>query len=130
MTSLTSVEVIEGNTVIVTETLTGGMDVIVSSGTALADPVLVYWQSSDVAAFPTGYQTYLQSLIGSPLQAGTNTGTPASPPILALSGLSTGAKAGIGVGAAIGGILLCVTVGALVLRRRRKKRQQEYPSVP
>lgn len=43
-------------------------------------------------------------------------------------GLSTGAKAGIGVGVSIGSILILLTLGFLIARRRKRRRNGQHAS--
>jgi hypothetical protein len=110
----------------------------VTTGLIAADPFVVGWQNQDLSVFPTDYVSSLAkrySLSWSPLTSAP--ATPASSSSLPPQtntppkGLDTGAKAGIGVGVAIGGLLLAIAIIALLLRRRRKVKPTTTPdSVP
>jgi hypothetical protein len=93
---------------------------ILTSGTAVAEPMLVYWQSSDLSNFPSAYAASLASLLNLPLEATTTTAT----------GLSTSAKDGISVGAALGSLTLSIVLIMLFLRHRKRKRAAQHPAVP
>jgi hypothetical protein len=92
---------------------------ILTSGTAVAEPMLVYWQSSDLSNFPSAYAASLASLLNLPLEATTTTAT----------GLSTGAKVGISVGTALGSLALSIILIMLFLRHRKRKRAAQNPAV-
>lgn len=113
-------------------------------GTAIADPLYVAWEATDLSLFPVAYATSLAHQIGvefTPTRsrgrpertrsaggaAGTNTPNTAD----ADAGLSSGAKIGIGVGAGVGAALLIALVaGLLVMRRvgRRRRAVDVYPN--
>jgi hypothetical protein len=97
----------------------------ITAGVAIADPIVVAWQIDDFKDFPTGYASSLAHKIGialpgstptTPVPSATNTPTDPSKPNI----LSTGAKAGIAVGAVLGLVIVGVIMVALCLRRRRK----------
>jgi hypothetical protein len=88
--------------------------VMITSGLAVADPVIVAWQVEDLVSFPSNYQTSLAQKIGVPLPAGT----PSSQPIS--NDLSTAAKAGIGVGAVLVAAIIGIILVILRIRKRRK----------
>jgi LPXTG-motif cell wall-anchored protein len=109
------------------------------SGMAIADPIAVFWQTSDIAeVFPLAYvasvarqiaatEVLLSQTTGaSPssksnlaTQTGTSTANPAD---RSSNDLSTGAKAGIAIGVVLGVAL--VALGALLLFRRRRRKQK------
>ncbi|KAH6865883.1 hypothetical protein BKA58DRAFT_390392 [Alternaria rosae] len=109
-----------------------------TSGTALASPLRVYWQSSDLSSFPSDYASSLASVIGVPFgdtsTKPTNTTTPPSAPPSTKSNRksssrSPGAIAGIAVG--VGALVIASIVILLYLRRRRKRqRRLQHPDVP
>jgi hypothetical protein len=126
-----------------------GNTTIVNSGTVSMSPMLVYWQESDLSKFDSDYAAILASKFDidfTPTATADSTSETASPPnrsqpVAATSsagtnsekdagssnsGLSTGAQAGIGVGAVILAILLC-TAGFLLYKKRaqRKARMDE-----
>ena len=117
---------------------------IITSGQMLMQPFLVYWQSSDLSNFdpeyasalaenlqidftPTGTGMVTAATASPPDRSGVDSATPTSPPELITtddgsgSGLSTGAKAGIGLGVAVGATLLGMTAFLLYRKRSRKK---------
>lgn len=85
----------------------------VTSALAVALPVEVVWVDGDLASFPAPYATSLANKIGvalmpRPQDAPTlprETGTSSTS-----SGLSTGAKAGIGVGSTVGAIAITAII--------------------
>ncbi|KAK5688046.1 hypothetical protein LTS10_000024 [Elasticomyces elasticus] len=80
--------------------------------TAFAPTILVAWASSDLASFTPASAPLLQIIITTSTRvAGSDTPT----------GLTAGAKAGIGVGAALG-LIACVALGIWLLIRRRRSR--------
>jgi hypothetical protein len=107
----------------------------ITTGTAEARGLLVYWQSSDLPNFPPAYASSIAKQIGVPFTA---TPTPGSSSTLpqqtgslplqpnpASSGLSTGAKAGVGVGAALGFfLLLLLTILSILFLHRRRSRKR------
>ncbi|KAF2133981.1 hypothetical protein P153DRAFT_353197 [Dothidotthia symphoricarpi CBS 119687] len=110
---------------------------ILTTGRMSADAVVVYWQASDLPKFEPEYASALATHLGLTFTATTSAGTvhvetatPASTSGLPRStsdpqpnedphGLSTGAKAGIGIGAACGALVLLA--GIFFLYRRRKR---------
>ncbi|KAJ8107250.1 hypothetical protein OPT61_g8996 [Boeremia exigua] len=92
----------------VTEGRTYRSQTTLSSGTLLAEPVTVMWQVSDLSKFPSAYATTIAS------EMGINLGDDPS--------MSTGAKAGIAVGAVLGFALLVGSI-VVILRRRRTARR-------
>jgi hypothetical protein len=108
-----------------------------TSGTATAVPMTVYWQSSDLSKFPSAYAASLASLLNLPLEATTTSSTVSSTPIPGPSetpgptatGLSTGAKVGISVGTALGSLVLSIILIMLFLRHRKRKRAAQNPAV-
>lgn len=96
-----------------------------STGLAVADPVVIAWQIEDFRLFPSDYATSLARKIGVTLPT---TGSDAKLPSDAESpGISTGAKAGIGVGIAVGVLAILVAVVLLRLKKRRKAAQAVEP---
>ncbi|KAF2832811.1 hypothetical protein CC86DRAFT_399476 [Ophiobolus disseminans] len=95
----------------------------VSLALAVADPIVVAWEIEDIQFFPTPYAIFIASNIGVTLEARVQgapglpreTGTPPAPS----QKLSTGAKAGIGIGAAIGAIVFATALILLWLKLRR-----------
>lgn len=98
-----------------------------ATGLAVADPVVVAWALQDMSSFPSDYRTSLASKIGIALVSGA---TPASSSSLpketedsvstANPPLSTGAKAGMGVGIAVGVAVIAGILGLFWLRRRKR----------
>jgi len=113
---------------------------VLSSGIASMGPMAGYWQEADLSKFDPDYAAILVSkfdLNFTPTAIATADGTAetASPPDRSQfpsatsslemdseesTGLSSGAKAGIGVGVAFGVVLLCAA-GFLLYRRRVQK---------
>jgi len=97
--------------------------------------VSIRWQSTDFVSTPTSSTTFTTSATGLPttsatgLSAASTTTGRVSPTPDAGSGLSTGAKAGIGVGSAIGGLLLII-VGILLFRFFKRKQDVEQDRRP
>lgn len=94
----------------------------VTSGIAIADPIVVAWQAEDLTLFPTDYANSLvQKGYTAAIQApGSETATTDSQARNRREGLSTGAKAGLGAGIALTLVALGVVVGFLLIRRQRK----------
>jgi len=132
----------DGHTVHSTkQTILRQMPSRVSSGTAVAEPLVVYWQASDLNYFPVDYASSLASVMRVPFVATglssltpSNTTTPvATPPPTDPNNkghrLSPGAIAGIAIG--IGALVISGIVILLYLWRRRKRRQRlQHPDVP
>jgi hypothetical protein len=107
---------------------------VISSGTAYALPTLVYWQSSDLSAFPSAYASSLAAVLKIPFgnqtttsHSSSPTSTPTSTPIpsnisKSSTELSPGAQAGIGVGV-VAAVILSV-IALLYLWRRHKRQRQ------
>jgi hypothetical protein len=103
---------------------------VLSSGLAQAQAVTVRWQSSDLSSFPSAYAASLASLVAMPVGPTSSSSslslvTSSPPPIT--HGLSTGGKAGIGVGAVLGFVALGALLILLLLRRKKKL---QHPTVP
>jgi hypothetical protein len=96
-----------------------GNSTVLTSGTILADEVVIYWQATDLPKFDSDYA----SLLATPTATSTAASNPADMPNA--SGLSTGVKAGIGVGVAVGVILLCVA-GFLMYKERHRKEAKTF----
>lgn len=101
----------------------------------IADPIGIFWKASDLANFEPAYASALASKLkikftANPTQGGSrppNTASPGSSPGLpentagtSSDTLSTGAKAGIGVGAVLGAIVLGALVFCFCIWRRRR----------
>jgi hypothetical protein len=102
---------------------------VFSTGTVWAEPVSVYWQSSDLSLFPSAYATSLASAMNVPFLSATSP-TSSTLPTRTPEALSVGAKAGIGVGAFFG---VAIIAGALVfvsLRRRKRQKSMQHPDLP
>lgn len=108
----------------------------ITEGLAIADPIVVAWQMQDLPLMPTAYASSLATKIGVSWSASTSA-SPASSSGLPsetggspapTKGLSTGAKAGIGVGVVLG---VAALIGASIiwwcLRRRRKAPEATEP---
>jgi hypothetical protein len=118
-----------------------------TKGTAIADPLYVAWEASDLSLFPVAYATSLAQKIGVKF---TPTATPASaassrvvtqttgplqtntPPTSDADsgGLSSGAKIGIGVGAGVGAALLVALIAMIFVMRRLRKRNLAVAAYP
>lgn len=108
---------------------------IVTSGTALADPFIVWWIEDDLSLFPSTYATSLASALG--LQLSTSSSTPSlslsspTPPVPTViqkpQSLSRGAKIGIGISAAVFFIAVVVIILALYYRRKPKSSTRHNP---
>jgi hypothetical protein len=94
--------------------------VMIASGLAVADPVIVAWQAEDLQLFPSDYQTSLAQKIGISLPTRTSSPTSAPNSAPTSNGLSTAAKAGIGVGAVLVAAIIVLIMAILRIRRRRK----------
>jgi hypothetical protein len=116
---------------------------ILSSGTMIMTPMIVYWQESDLSKFDPAYAATLaekfdidftttatadvtpetasppnrSQLTSATMSEGPDPGADQS---ISNTGLGSGAKAGIGVGITVGVMLLCVA-GFLLYRRRLRK---------
>ncbi|KAF1842317.1 uncharacterized protein K460DRAFT_182256 [Cucurbitaria berberidis CBS 394.84] len=103
-----------------------------TAGLAIADPVVVAWQIDDFRLFPSDYATSLAKRINITLPTSTSTTNLSEPTSTPQSNsLSTGAKAGIGVGAVLGAAIIGVVMTILYLRKRRKAAATvQDPSVP
>jgi hypothetical protein len=118
-------------------------------GTAIADPLYVAWEASDLSLFPVAYATSLAQKIGVKFtptatpasgassggasQTGSNgsssptSTSPASDPD---SGLSGGAKIGIGIGAGVGAALLISFIAMFFVTRRMRRRNHAVAAYP
>jgi hypothetical protein len=95
----------------------------IATGLAVADPVTVAWKIEDIGTFPSDYVQSLVQRFGVAAPSNTTVTTsdlPEPTNIPTSNGISTGAKAGVGIGVA----LAAVIVGGLIifwcLKRRRK----------
>lgn len=104
-------------------TYTNSSTTTVATGLAIADPIVVAWQTEDYRFFPSEYAASLAERFDIALPTNATSQTP-------VPGLSTGAKGGIGVGAAIGACAVLVGVALLFLRRRRKPKPSGEPTLP
>jgi hypothetical protein len=104
-------------------TITVSSVTTLSTGLAVADPVVVAWQVENFKDFPPDYVASLTKRYAIELPSSTGTLPPPTDTPAPAPGLSTGAKAGIGVGAAIGAIAFIMAVVFLYLRSRRKGNQ-------
>lgn len=109
------------------ETSAYSSPISLTQGMVVAEPVSVFWHQADLSAFPTEYVASLVQTWGVPGPTASSSASPASTSQLPKetgqsnpTHLSTGAKAGIGVGAAVGAILLASLLIFLLLRRRHK----------
>lgn len=121
-----------------------------SQGIAVADPLYVAWEASDLSLFPVAYATSLAQKIGvaftptaTPVSGSTSrdssqTGSAGSPSQSNTSaasisaGLSSAARIGIGVGVGVGTFLLFALIAmAFVIRRLRRRNlaANTYPIV-
>jgi len=117
----------DGNLIAV-ETVFRRQPIQVTSGTATASPVIVYWHSSELYQFPSDYAYSLASVIKVSFGEKTSTPIPKGPDNRRPS-LSPGAIAGIAIG--IGTVVISSIVILLYLWRRRKQRQLlQHPDVP
>ncbi|KAF2829616.1 hypothetical protein CC86DRAFT_172212 [Ophiobolus disseminans] len=99
---------------------------VLNTGVAQADPIYVAWRAKDLSLFPVSYATSVAQQFGIAFTPGPTPGgslnLPQETGSLA-AGLSTGAKAGIGVGAVLGfAILVGVAFLCLYIRLRRRRR--------
>jgi hypothetical protein len=111
----------------------------ITTGRAVADPVVIGWQMKDMSEFPSAYASSLVFRIRVTLETSSSSHSPASssnlaqqtyPPLpVSSSGLSTGAKIGIGLGVGLGALVLfLVVVISLFLRRKRRKITDSTPA--
>lgn len=123
-----------------------------SKGTAIADPLYVAWEASDLSLFPVGYATSLAKKIGvsftptaTPASAASSIGVSQTGTATDSSqtgdstgqdresgsgGLSSGTKIGIGVGVGVGASLLIALVVMAVMVRRLRRRNRAVVSYP
>jgi hypothetical protein len=112
---------------LVSSTTTVRSQTVFSTGTVWAEPVSVYWQSSDLSLFPSAYATSLASAMGVPFSVASLPSSSA-PPTPAPTGLSTGAKVGIAIGAVLG---ISLFIGALLLFfLRHRGKFVRHPEIP
>lgn len=135
----TQQSIVEGDsgptTIILNETtsyVTRKSTTVLSSGLAKSEAIGVWWKTADLRVFPAEYASSLASRIDIPFTmsttassgAGASSGTP-PPTASPVPELSTSAKIGIAVGAALGG---AIAVGAIIITllwRRRKQRSKD-----
>ncbi|KAH7080478.1 hypothetical protein BKA63DRAFT_488233 [Paraphoma chrysanthemicola] len=107
---------------------------VLTSGIAEAAAMTVYWQASDISNFPSAYAASIAALIATTTSSTVSIPEPTTTlpnnTMTTATRLSTGAKVGIGVGTALGGITLFAVFIALLLRHRKKKHAAQDPSVP
>ncbi|KAF2995218.1 hypothetical protein E8E13_001897 [Curvularia kusanoi] len=110
----------------ITIPFTASSTTTLSTGLAVADPIVIAWQEEDLHLFPSEYVASLVNRfnITVPLSTGSGnqSGTGGRPSGEPKSQLSTAAKAGIGLGAASAIIAIILAVALLCRRRRRKGR--------
>jgi hypothetical protein len=113
----------------------------ITTGTAVARPIFVGWQAKDLSLFPAAYATSIAERFNVPFTPAPSPGTSSSLPSATTplsasapgssttglsepsSGLTTGAKAGIGVGAVLGfSLIIGLVVAILFMRRKRQQR--------
>lgn len=103
------------------------------SGTALTVPYKVYWARSDLSVFPPSYASSLATRIGVPF---TITSPPTALPKISPRPnvpLTSGQKAGIGVGSSLGALVLISSMIALLFWRRKRRAQRlrdHHPTEP
>jgi len=115
----------DGNLIAV-ETVFRRQPTQVTTGTATASPIIVYWHSSELYQFPSDYAYSLASVIKVPFGEKTSTPTPKGPN--RRPSLSPGAIAGIAIGT--GALVISSIVALLYLWRRRKQRQRlQHPGI-
>lgn len=85
-----------------------------SSVTAIHEPVTVLWKSEDLSLFPADVISRRVALLDT-LDANSNS--------TSTQGLSHSAKIGIGVGAALGGLIILVVSSAWLYKVRRRRRE-------
>ncbi|KAF1829397.1 hypothetical protein BDW02DRAFT_167909 [Decorospora gaudefroyi] len=122
--------------------LTGNMTVL-TSATITGEPIVIYWQVSDLSKFDPDYASLLARRLDieiTPTAAASlasETARPSSSPFVpsptsispsdpASQRLTTGAKAGIGVGAAVGAVLLSIAAFLLYKRHMRSASETKY----
>lgn len=94
---------------------------VLQTGTLWAGPVVVNWQSSDLAQFPTAYASVLAATMGVKLETkSTSTAEPSS-------GMTTSTTAGIAVGAVLA---VAFMFGLAIYCCLRKRKKTEHPTVP
>ncbi|KAH7413892.1 hypothetical protein DE146DRAFT_783649 [Phaeosphaeria sp. MPI-PUGE-AT-0046c] len=105
----------------------------ITSALAVADPLVVAWQVDDLASFPAAYATSLANKIGvaPPLLPSARVqdvpGLPsetASGTVSTTTGISTAATAGIGVGCAVGALLIATVIIVMWFKKRRKVKHE------
>ena len=101
-------------------------DIVTANKIVLNDgPVIVAWQSSDLDFFtprsaPILNPAYLTALTANP-STSTSTHEPTATNQKGSNGLSTGAKAGIGLGSALGCLAVIATMILTFVYRRRRR---------
>ena len=105
-----------------------------ATGLAVADPVVVAWNLEEMELFPDAYRTSLAKRIGvaspasglssSNFPEATGNGMNTDPDKAASDGLSTGAKAGIGVGVSLGTVLLIAALVLYLIQRSAKTKER------
>jgi hypothetical protein len=100
-----------------------------------AEPIYVEFRQQDLTLYSTSSPTTTNtstpaqpsSTASSATSAPTSSPSSGSDPYHSKGGLSTGAKAGIGVGAGLGTLLILLAVLFFAMRRRRKIKQRRRP---
>ena len=124
----TAVEQRVGQADLTTTTITGPVEM-------WAEPIYVEFRQQDLTLYSTISPTTTST--STPAQPSSTASSATSAPTSSLSagpdlyyskgGLSTGAKAGIGVGAALGALLILLAVLFFAMRRRRGNKQRRPP---
>ncbi|KAH6612510.1 hypothetical protein C7974DRAFT_79642 [Boeremia exigua] len=105
-------------------TTTVSSTTLLSTGLAVADPIVVAWLDENLGLFPPEYVASLAARFS--MTVPSSTGRLAPPTATPAAGLSSGAKIGIGVGAAVG-VLAAVIAGVWLCLKRRRKPQTSDP---
>lgn len=101
-----------------------------TTGVAIADPVVVAWQAEDYSYFPSKYASSLLSRFAITIPTPTPGPTTNTYTKVGTTRLSTAARVGIAVGSAIGALTLIIVVILLFLKRRRYKNVESQLSEP
>jgi hypothetical protein len=118
----------DGRTIPITSHVTGDHEnsTVLTTGTMVADEVVIYWQATDLSKFDEEYASMpARRLYINFTLTPTATASNPSDTEKKTSGLSTGAKAGIGVGVAVVVVLFCVG-GFLLFRGRHSKETKTF----
>lgn len=96
-----------------------------TSGVIQVNPIVVLYTSGELDRYMKTSATARSSRPETPVSSATTMSASSGQSTTGSSHLSTGAKAGIGVGAALGGILLLLAIGFGILFWRRRAVQGE-----